>query len=30
MNMDKNEMTGGMCFLLYTAGDDSKLDCMAR
>jgi len=30
MNMDDNEMTGGMCFLLYTGGDESKLDCMAR
>jgi len=24
------DMTGAMCFLLYTSGDESKLDCLAR
>ena len=24
------DLTGGMCFLLYTGGDSSKLDCVAR
>jgi len=30
LKMDKSEMTGSMCFLLYTSGDEAKLDCMAR
>merc|ERR1712179_236539 len=24
------DLTGGMCFLLYTGGDEDKLSCMAR
>jgi len=28
--MDQVDLTGGMCFLLYTGGDSSKLDCVAR
>merc|ERR1712168_378794 len=26
----KEELTGGMCFLLYTAGDVSKMSCIKR
>merc|ERR1711971_400963 len=25
-----SDLTGGMCFLLYTGGDEDKLGCMAR
>merc|ERR1711862_318449 len=25
-----SDLTGGMCFLLYTGGDEDKLSCMAR
>merc|ERR1711868_360166 len=25
-----SDLTGGMCFLLYTSGDEDKLSCMAR
>jgi len=24
------DLTGGMCFILYTSGDESKLNCVAR
>ena len=25
-----SDLTGAMCFLLYTNGDESKMECMAR
>merc|ERR1712061_653647 len=28
--LSQADMTGGMCFLLYTGGDEEKLSCMAR
>merc|ERR1712002_1161856 len=28
--MDQVDLTGGMCILLYTGGDEEKLDCIAR
>merc|ERR1712168_1398582 len=28
--LSQADMTGGMCFLLYTGGDEEKLDCIAR
>merc|ERR1712168_418591 len=28
--LDQVDLTGGMCFLLYTGGDNEKLDCVAR
>merc|ERR1712014_480002 len=29
-SVSKADLTGGMCFLLYTGGDESKLNCVAR
>jgi len=29
-SVSPSDLTGGMCFLLYTGGDESKLNCMAR
>ena len=29
-SVSKSDLTGGMCFLLYTGGDESKLNCVAR
>merc|ERR1719264_2290937 len=29
-DMSQNDMTGGMCFLLLTGGDDEKLSCVQR
>ena len=28
--LSQADMTGGMCFLLYTGGDEEKLSCIAR
>jgi len=28
--MDQVDMTGGLCFLMYTAGQTEKMDCIAR
>merc|ERR1719188_852336 len=28
--LTQSDLTGGMCFLLYTGGDESKLSCIAR
>merc|ERR1719297_349140 len=28
--LSQADLTGGMCFLLYTGGDEEKLSCMAR
>jgi len=28
--LSQADMTGGMCFLLYTGGDDEKLSCIKR
>merc|ERR1712244_204238 len=28
--LSQADMTGGMCFLLYTGGDEEKLNCVAR
>ena len=28
--LSTSDLTGGMCFLLYTGGDESKLNCVAR
>jgi len=28
--LTQSELTGGMCFLMYTSGDESKLDCVQR
>merc|ERR1712025_1415020 len=28
--LSQADMTGGMCFLLYTGGDEEKLNCIAR
>merc|ERR1712157_531989 len=28
--LTQSDLTGGMCFLLYTGGDESKLNCVAR
>merc|ERR1711973_772495 len=30
ITMDQVDLTGGMCFLLYTGGDEEKLNCIAR
>jgi len=30
MSLSQNDMTGGMCFLLLTGGDDEKLSCVQR
>merc|ERR1719150_2290899 len=30
IEMAKSDLTGGMCFLLYTGGDEDKLSCVAR
>merc|ERR1712020_290680 len=29
-SVSKSDLTGGMCFLLYTGGDEEKLNCVAR
>jgi len=29
-SVSQSDLTGGMCFLLYTGGDEEKLSCMAR
>merc|ERR1719410_1934187 len=29
-SVSKADLTGGMCFLLYTGGDENKLSCVAR
>merc|ERR1712051_608398 len=29
-SVSKADLTGGICFLLYTGGDESKLNCVAR
>merc|ERR1711976_45327 len=29
-SVSQTDLTGGMCFLLYTGGDESKLSCIAR
>merc|ERR1719394_1150824 len=29
-SVSKSDLTGGMCFLLYTGGDEEKLSCVAR
>jgi len=29
-SLSQVDLTGGMCFLLYTSGEDEKLDCIAR
>jgi hypothetical protein len=29
-SLSQVDLTGGMCFLLYTSGEDAKLDCIAR
>jgi len=29
-SVSQSDLTGGMCFLLYTGGDEDKLSCMAR
>merc|ERR1712223_1306205 len=29
-SVSKADLTGGMCFLLYTGGDEEKLNCIAR
>merc|ERR1712038_1785347 len=29
-SVSKSDLTGGMCFLLYTGGDENKLNCVAR
>ena len=29
-SVSQSELTGGMCFLLYTGGDEEKLSCIAR
>merc|ERR1711863_256999 len=29
-SVSKSDLTGGMCFLLYTGGDEDKLNCVAR
>merc|ERR1712025_368347 len=29
-SVSPTDLTGGMCFLLYTGGDESKLSCIAR
>ncbi len=26
----KSDLTGGMCFMMYTSGEDSKLSCIQR
>ena len=28
--LSQADLTGGMCFLLYTGGDEEKLSCIAR
>ena len=28
--VSQSELTGGMCFLMYTSGDEAKFDCMQR
>merc|ERR1711944_249256 len=28
--LTQSDLTGGMCFLLYTGGDETKLSCIAR
>merc|ERR1711881_302067 len=30
MSLSQNDMTGGMCFLLLTGGDEEKLSCVQR
>merc|ERR1712098_1039438 len=30
LGLSQTDMTGGMCFLLYTGGDDEKLSCVQR
>merc|ERR1711971_213141 len=29
-SVSQSELTGGMCFLMYTSGDEAKFDCMQR
>ena len=29
-SVSQSELTGGMCFLMYTSGDESKFDCVQR
>ena len=29
-SVSKSDLTGGMCFLMYTSGDESKFDCVQR
>lgn len=29
-SLSQSEMTGGMCFLMYTSGDESKFECVKR
>ena len=29
-SVSQSELTGGMCFLMYTSGDESKFECMQR
>ena len=29
-SVSKSDLTGGMCFLLYTGGDERKRNCLAR
>lgn len=29
-SVSQSELTGGMCFLMFTAGDESKLSCVQR
>jgi len=28
--LSKSDLTGGMCFMMYTSGEDSKLSCIQR
>ena len=30
LSLSKSDLTGGMCFIMYTSGDEEKLSCVQR